>query len=219
MKASGTSLFGLTVTGTVSGTNPKNTGVTLLEVRPSFDFGSVENLDRRVADGPSKYGINSDQNTLHVRTISDDEATALTTGHRLINFQGIMSNVDSFGDTTLNVLFQRNSEAETRSAYVYAETGYDLPSIDINWDARPDSQFLASDQIEDIRGEEGFLSLRLPSQQVEVRKRIVREELVEDDSLPEWKRSKVIERPRATIEVDPYLQVTLHRNLKIVETD
>jgi hypothetical protein len=219
MKAAGASLLGHTLTGTVSAADLDNTGVPLLETSLSFEFGDVENLDRNLTNRPSKYAINPEQETLDTRTVSDEEMESLMTGDRLVNFQGIKSNVDSIGGTSVNSLVQRDVTNEMRNTYVYTGDGYDMPFIDINWNARTSSELLSSDSVQDVSVEDGFTRLRLASQKVEVRKKIVHDKLVEDDSLPEWKRSKVIKRPTVNVEVDPCLTIAFHPNLDIVATN
>lgn len=219
MKATGASLLGVTVTGTVSGAKPDNAGVPLLEAHLSFDFGDVDDLDQNLSNGPSKYAIDPNQGVLDVWTVTDEEADALKTGNRLVNFRGIKSNVDSIGGVTVNSLFQRDNTNEIRNVYTYTEGGYDMPKLDIDWNAESVSQLLTSDQIQEVDVKDEFMQLRLPSQEVEVRKRIVREELVQDDSLPKWKRSRVIDRPKVSTEVNPYLTVAFYPKLDVVDID
>jgi hypothetical protein len=219
VKAAGASLLGHTVTGTVSATDPDNAGVSLLEAGLSFGFGDVENLDRKHSDYPSKYAIDTEQGVMDVRTVTREERDALVTSKRLVNFRGIESNVDSIGDEKVNALFQRNTANRMGETYVYAKDGYDMPAIDIDWNGRNSSELLSSDQTKVISVKDGFTRLRLQSQKVKVRKKIVQDKLVENDSLPEWKRSKVVERPIVNAEVDPYLTVAFHPNLNIVGTN
>lgn len=219
MKAAGASLLGHTVTGTVSGADPDNAGVSLLEAHLSFSFGDVENLDWNHSDRPIKYSIDPRQGALDVRTVTDEETDALMAGDRLISFRGIESNVNSIGGVNVNSLPQRDATNETRNTYVYTEDGYDMPVIDINWNAETSFELLSSDRIENLSIGNEFTRLRLPSQKVKVRKKIVRDKLVEDDTLPKWKRSRIIDRPTVSVEVDSYLTVAFHPNLDIVNTN
>lgn len=216
LKSAGTSLLGLTVTNTASAKKPDNRGVHLLEVWPSFTFGDIENLEKLHSDGPLKYTIAPNQGTMQLQTVSKDEAKAAKTADRLTNFQGIQSGIDSIGGVTLNKLFLQGDIGETRSTFVSAVDGYEMPELDVNSNGNPLSQLLSADQVEKVEGKNGFHRVRLPSQQVKVKQKIVKDELVDDDSIPEWQRSVVIERPTATVEVDPYLTVAFHSNLDVV---
>jgi hypothetical protein len=215
-KFAGASLLGLTVSGSANANNPDNTGVPLLEAWPSFRFGDVENLEETHSDGPVKYTINAEEEVLNLRAVTNDEAKAATTGERLVNFRGIRSDVDSIGGVTLNALFCQDEIGKTRSTYVSAVGGYRMPEIDINWNGNERSQLLTSDKIRDVKAKNGFFRLRLPSQEVEVQQKIVGDELVDDDSIPERKRSVVIDRPTTNVEVNPYLTVAFHPSLDVV---
>lgn len=218
-KSAGASLLGLTVTGSANASNPVNSGVPLLEVWPSFTFGDVENLEETHSDGPVKYRIDPEQGIMNLQSVSDDEAEAVTMGNRLVNFRGIQSDVDSIGGVTLNALFRQGKIGKTRSTYVSAVDGYKMPEIEINWNGTAHSQLLTSNEIRDVRVEDGFFRLRLPSQKIKVQQKIVGDELVDDNNIPERKRSVVIDRPTTNVEVNPYLTVAFHPNLDVVRGD
>lgn len=219
VKAAGASLLGATITGTTSGKSPSNAGVSLLEVWLSFDFRNEKNIELSRSNGPSKYGIDPEEGVLDVRTVRDEEANVLGTKERVVNFHGIKSDIESIGGETVNTLFLRDSIEATRTIYTYSEEGYDMPSFDVNWNATALSQLLSADEIQDREVTDDFMEVRLSSQEVTIQKKIVRDELVEDDDVPEWQRSKKIDYLKVAVEVDPYLTIAFHPDLNIVGLD
>lgn len=218
-KAASASLLGLTVTGTASADKPDNTDVHLLEVWPSFSIGDVENLEMFHSDSPTKYAIAPDEGRMEVRTVTEEEANAITTADRLTNFRGIRSGIDSIGGVTLDRLYLEDGTGELQNTYTIAVDGYEMPEFDVKAEGNPLAQLLSSDRVKEVSGEKGFHRVRLPSQEVEVKRKIVKDQKVEKEEIPEWKLSAVIERPTVNVEIDPYLTVAFHPNLDIVGVD
>ena len=219
LEATGVSLLGLSFTGTASAAPPVNEGVTLLEASLTVDVGNVADLDLTHSDRPLKYALDPTRGELHVRDVSTREARALERGVRLVNFRGISANADSIGGHTVTSLRQQEAETEAPGTSITAVDGYEMPAIEIDWEAGSSLGALASPHVREVRVEDGFLHVRLPRQSVDLRKKIVHDRLATDERLPAWKRSKVIERPTATVAVRPFLTVAIHRNLDVVDLD
>lgn len=224
LRATGASLLGSTFTSTAAEATPHNEAgalnesVTLIEVCLAFDFGDATDLDVNHSDRPTKYGIDPERGILDVRTVTAREAKALTSGQRLLNFQGIDADVDSFGGTTVTSLPRITGGRGIQSTYVHSEDGYEMPEFEIDWDAEPYPQLLSPGSVLDVSAHDGFIRARLPRQSVDVRTKRVLEPLVEDEKLPAWKRSHAIDRSRTTVEVTPSLTVALHRDLTVVDS-
>jgi hypothetical protein len=134
----------------------------------------------------------------------------------VVNFRGIRRNVDSLGGVIVDSLFRRGSIDGLENAYVRATDGYPLQRFEIDWNARSVAGVLSGERVRAVDLEEGVARLRLREREVEVRRKRVRDGVVDDERLPEWKRSRAIERGTTRVTVTPYLAVAFHPDLDVV---
>lgn len=213
-KTAGGSLLGLTVSGAANAKEPENENVPFLEAGLSFRFGETNNLEELHIDRPIKYEINPEQQTLNIKTVSESERTALLQGDKIVNFKGIKSDVNSIGGVTIHSL-QYRPDSDKYPSYVSTANGYEMPTININWDSASLNNLLASDAIIGRNIKDGYLELQLQKQEVELDKKIVHDKLVDNEDIPREKRSVKIDYEQSNINIDPYLTVGHHPNLDI----
>lgn len=215
-RTAGASLLGATAAGCVSARDATGPSVTLLEAGISFDFGDTTDVEEVHVDRPTPYLLDPDTETLTVGSVGEHERDVLLNGGRVLYFRGIEAAPASLDESVVDPL-PRSTGTGVADTAVATVDGYELPAVEIDWDStRPDGIF-TSDEFKTVDETDGFLSVRLASRAVEVRRKIVRDEVVDAEGVPPDKRSAVIDRPTATVEVDPYLTVRVHRDLTVVE--
>lgn len=215
-KAAGASLFGTTATGIAAAAEPVNKGVSLLEVRLTFDFGDAENLDFDRRNRPVKYALDANSRKLQVLTAPEDEKQVFETSDRVIDFGRVKGDVSEIGGTTVQMLNARSPDAESDGIYVYSETGYEVPELNVDWTATAPGKLLQSSAIESISPNGEFFDLMLPTTEVEVGTKVVHDERVDSEDVPEWRLGKKVEFSTKTVEADPVLTVAFHRGLDVV---
>lgn len=212
-KAASASLFGVTATGISTAAEPVNEDVSLLEVALSFDFGNAENIDFNRCNRPVKYTLDTNAGKLQVRTASENEKETFRSNSRVVHFLGAKGDVEKIGGVTVQDLDARSLET---GVYARTESGYDVPELEINWEATTPGELLQSSDIQQISHNGEFFDLSLPTTEVDVKTKVVHDEPVDREDIPEWRRGKKTEFSTKTIEVEPYLTVAFHRGLDVV---
>lgn len=223
LEAAGASLLGSTLAGTATAAEPVKTGVSLLEVHVSFDFEDVDDLHTVAADRPVAYGIDPEQGTLEILTMSDRERRALKGTDRLVNFGEIRPSRGSIGGRSIEELPLRTGRGEMDGTYVRSPEGYGLPSFDIDMvptralGARRRIKPPADVSVDIRRADDRFVELELPHREIAVEKRIVRDEPADVDPVLDLEPGKVVERTEEEVGIVPYLTVAYHPDLDVVE--
>ena len=215
-KAASASLFGMTTSGISAAAEPLNEDVSLLEVGLSFDFKDVAYLDLDRRNRPMKYALDASAQKLQVLTTPENEKRVFETSDRIVNFRGAKGDVSKIGGSTVQMLNTRSAETDPLGVYVYSESGYEVPELDVDWSATVPERLLRSSAIQTASSNGEFFDLKLPTTEVEVGTKIVHDERVDREDIPEWQRGKKVEFSTRTVEAEPVVTVAFHQNLDIV---
>lgn len=223
LEAAGASLLGSTLTGTAIAAEPANTDASLLEAHLSFDLGNVDGLHTVATDRPVEYGIDPEQGTLEILTVSDRERRALKQADRLVNFEEISPARDSIGGEPVEELSLRTGQGGVDGTFVPSPDGYVVPSFDVDLDptktldVRERVQPPADVSVDVRRAGNRFVEFELPGRDVTVAKRIVSDEPADVDSQLDLEPGRVVDRTEEAVAAVPYLTVAYHPDLDVVE--
>lgn len=215
-KAAGASLLGVTTTGLSTAAEPTNEAVSFLELYLNFDFGTVKNLRANQRDSPIKYALGTTHHRLQVLTAPEDEKQAFKDSSRVVDFRGAESGVSKVGGIKVHNLNRRIGEDGVNGLYVFSESGYEVPELEINWNATSPGALLKSPGIQEITHNGAFFELTLPTTEIEVPTKIVHDERVDREDIPEWRRAKKTTFSTETVQAKPYLTAAYHQEVDVV---